>query len=214
MEEFTGPTGPTASTGPTGSAGPTGPTSATGSTGPIGPGNTESYGYFFANQTGPSGATGTIEPGEFLPIISTKIKTTNITNNNPSSSTFTVSLSGTYLLEYGAQAQVIQPDPPTTINYFQIALAELTDFGIIEIEGTGATSNAALLKPDEPVAIAQRSAILSLPAGATIGVINNTLSPNLAGPIEMELAYYPNFSNTTDIAAFLLITRIGDDSPP
>lgn len=214
---ITGAAGPTGPTGPTGPGGPTGPTGPCNCTGATGLGELQAYGYFFVNSPSATGATGTIAPGQFLPITTTAIKTSNIINNNPVTSTFTINQSGSYLFEYGAQAQIVQPEVPTAINYFQIALAEVvpSPINVAEIMDTGVTSNAGSTKSTYPlpVAIAKGSVILPVAAGMTIGVINNTLSPPGAGLIDMELAYFENLLDE-DVAAYLTITRVGDNPPP
>lgn len=211
--DLTGPTCPAGPTGPTGSTGPIGFTGpcCTGPTGPTGFREPQTFGYFFVNDPNQTQA---IAPGQLLPITTIGIKTTTITNNNPFSPSFLITQSGSYLFEYGAQAQISQSAPNTNINYFQIALAEVFISGLVEIPDTGFTSNAVLPKLTTTVGIARGSVVLPITAGTSIGVINNTFSPPGAGPVAMQLFYVPNFSSENDVAAYLTITRIGDNPPP
>lgn len=215
----TGLSGPRGPTGPMGPIGPTGPTGPTGPccTGPSGTSEIQAFGYFYSNNPGQAGANDQIAPGALVPILNTEVSTSNIIRNVlPAGSSFTIQDAGCYLFEFGVQAQLIQPPnpPPPLVNYFQISLATVTMSGNIQILDTGFTSNATQLKPNTPIGMVSGSVVLPITAGTTIGLINNTRVLGAYGPLSLQLAYLPDFAADTDVAAYLTITRVGDNPPP
>ena len=76
-------TGPTGATGPTGLPGTPGPTGATGASGvccigPTGSSEIQAFGYFYLDNFSLTGAADIVTPGQLLPIIQTRIKSSNI----------------------------------------------------------------------------------------------------------------------------------------
>lgn len=212
----TGPAGPTGATGLTGLAGPTGAPGPTGvcCTGPTGASVIQAFGYFYIDNPSLTGAANIISPGEILPIVQTKVKSSNIETLTPGQ--FTVQQSGAYFIEFGAQAKII--DRPLHFEaYFQIALIDTATS--IVFPNTSFTSKSAEDKPAPPqdlICVGTGAVILPLQAGTTIAVVNN--SGRLSQPIpsvDMQLAYYLNNTSiqNVDVAAYLNITRIGDIPP-
>ena len=122
---------------------------------------------------------------------------------------FTLNQSGAYLIEYGAQAIV-----GTSNTVFSFALGQINGGTLTVIPNTSFTSNIKLIKPSNSsnnIAVGTATVILSLQAGTTIAVFNN--SRKLTLPI--QLAYFPNDATASDIdvAAYLNITRVGDMFP-
>jgi hypothetical protein len=211
----TGPTGATGPTGLTGTPGPTGSTGAPGlcCTGPTGSSAIQAFGYFYLDNFSLTGSTEIVTPGQLLPIIQTRIKSSNIQTLAPGQ--FTVNQAGAYLIEYGAQAKIINLPFTPSHAYFQIALMNVGTSTVFP--NTSITSNYAQDKPAPPsdsICIATGAVIVPLPAGTTIGVVNN--SGNNGVPyIDMQLYFYRNDSTVQpfDVAAYLNITRLGDIPP-
>jgi len=185
-----GPTGPTGAPGPTGAQGPC-------CTGATGAGFIEAFGYFFQNSpTTPA----TTAPGAAFPISSVEVSTPNIVNNG--NGTFTVNQSGTYRISYGVLAQF-----PASGLFFEIALATVAGSGNVEILNTSFTSDVSANQPlnSHPLARAEGSVILPIPAGTTICVINNTSG--------MNVQLFPlvfNLAGERNIGGYLTMRRMGD----